>query len=178
MAKILKLNVTYLGSYGGNIDDTLILPYETNGLLFNISEDVTIEDEIDLGEIEGKHSECFGDLKIEVLNLDVLSAKEVSALIKESDFSNFEIYFQGLEIAMSEFQEEKPEHLDQSAIDGILQKYGVDKDSYGVLTSEVHDNFIEKLKKKYVTEFKVISVSEEDYELAKELLTANGIKSF
>lgn len=175
MSKVLKLNVSYLGRHGGDVDETLILPLEVNGVLFKeIPTDTTLEEEVSLGEIEGKHSDCYGDLRVDVVNIDELSEKEISDLIKESNFGSFEVFFEGMEIEHYDYTE------GESNVDAreLLNKYGVDKDSYGVQTGNLYNNFIDDLKKEHVKTFKTIVVNEADYKKALNLMNVSEIKVF
>lgn len=175
MTKVLSLNVTYSARYGSDVDEILLLPLDINGVLFSkLESGVTLDSVVSLGEIEGKHSECYGDLTIDVVNLDELNAKEASQLIKDSYFGEFESYFE-------EMQMNRREDLDdeeKEAIEKILDKYEIDRNSYGILTSKVHDKFIDELKEKYVVKLKEVIVSEDNYERAVELLKSNGIEVF
>jgi|SRR5699024_7811380 len=175
MNKVLKLNVQFWGNYGGDVDETVLLPLDINGVLFEtLKEEVNLPNAVYLGEIEGKHSECYGDLSIEVINLDELNIKDVAELINKSDFNEFEGFF---EMAEYDFEEEN-EEFDQEKVNKLLDSYGIDRDTWGVKTGEVYIRFVEELKKKYVENFKSITVLEKDYEAAIILLKNNSVELF
>ena len=106
MTKVLKLNVTYWGNYGGDIDETMILPLDINGLVFCELEQGTHRDAIVLGEIEGKHSDVDGDLSVSIVDLDELTLKDVSDLIESSGFDTFEGFFYEQEECLEEDEDE------------------------------------------------------------------------
>lgn len=181
MTKALVLNVTYSARYGQDVDETMLLPLDVNGVLFNkLDTDVTLYDVVSLGEIEGKHSECFGDLTVNVVDLDKLNSKESADLINISYFGEFESFFEEIESEfIMELDEESEEGKNaKDAINQLLDKYEIDKNSYGITTSKIHDKFIEILKEKYTTKFQRITVSENDYKKAIELLKSNGVDIF
>lgn len=174
MTKVLKLNVSYSGYYGGDVDETMILPLDINGVFFEELEVGEYEDAIYLGEIEGKHSEVHGDLSVDIIDLDNLSLKEVSNLIEQSDSSQFDSYFEG---AWDDIDEDEDEY-DEQKVNAIREKYGVDTNSYETDAVQIHDIFIEQLKNKYVKSFRDVTVLEEDYDRVIEMLAAYNIKVF
>lgn len=175
MTKVLRLNVVYYGNYGGDVDETLLLPLDVNGVLFsNLETGVTLDKRVSLGEIEGKHSECYGDLTIDVVNLDELDSKKASQLVKYSNFEKFENFFEDMEIDYHEHLENEEKDL----INKLLDKYEVDRNSYGILTNKVYNKFIEELESKYVIRFKEVSVNEADYEKVIKILKSKGIQTF
>ena len=100
--QLVKLITYYDGYYGGEYYEEIILSKEFIEK-YNIQEK---EDEVDLGEIEGKHSCCFGDLIIEPIenNTDIN--------IEESDGECLEDYLKdtleiGYEILRQEEQKVK-----------------------------------------------------------------------
>lgn len=172
--QLLKLNTSYYGRYGGDVDEFVLLPLDANGVLFEKLEPGTIlEDEVYLGEIEGKHSECFGDLQVTIVNLDELNLKQIIELIKTSDFSYFENYFEEKEY---DWISEDENNEKQKAIDELLKRYD-SKDSY-IKTRSIHNKLIEQLKNEYVESFEDISIKKSDYKKAVEILKANGIEVF
>lgn len=174
MNKIMRLHVSFDGSYSGSLYETLILPLEINGVLFNKLEEKTYRNEVSLGEIAGKHSDCYGDFQVEIIDLDTCNARQVSAFIKDSNFGEFESYFEGEE---ENFMYE--EDYDENKVKELLNSYGiVEPHKWSILTSLVHDKFIEQLEAKYVKSFKEIVVLEEDYDIALALLDENNIKIF
>lgn len=174
MTKVMKLNVTYYGNYGGDVNETLLLPMDINGVLFEELKEKTYDRTVYLGEIEGKHSEVYGDLEVEFIDLDELSIKQVTDLIKESNFGEFESFFEGAE---DDFSDDENEYDKEKAVD-IFNSYNVIPKTYNISTSLIHDQFIKKLEEKYVQNFKTVTVLEEDYEKVNELLDSNNIKRF
>lgn len=172
--QVMRLNVTYNGWYGGDVDETILLPLEVNGVLFEKLEKKTYDSVVWLGEIEGKHSECYGDLHVDFVDLSKLTTKAVSTLINKSDFSEFEVFFEEIE---ARFEEDEDEY-DLDKVKEILGQYGVEYEEYMIKTSFVYHEFIEQLKEKYVEEFKTITVLEKDYETAVDLLKRHEIEMF
>lgn len=64
MTKALQLTVTYYSRYASDVEEVLLLPLEANGLIIKNLEVGVMENEVYLGEIEGKHSVCYGDLHV------------------------------------------------------------------------------------------------------------------
>lgn len=172
--KVMRLNVTYNGWYGGNVDKTILLPLDINGVLFEELEENTYDCVVWLGEIEGEHSECYGDLHVDFVDLDKLTPKAVSALINKSDFSEFEAFFEEMEIR---FEKDEDEY-DFDKVKEVLGQYGIEHEEYMIKTSFVHAEFIEQLKEQYVENFKTITVLEKDYEAAVDLLEQYEIEVF
>ena len=170
MNKVMKLNVEYYGNYGGDINEIVLLPTEINGVLFEKLEEGLHKDAICLGEIEGKHSDVDGDLDVEIVDLDILSIKEVTRLINNSYFGEFESFFEGLEDDKEEYNEQK--------VKEILHSYNVEERSCMIKTWEIYTRFIEQLKGKYVHNFKNVIVLKDDYDKVVKLLEENNIKSF
>lgn len=172
--KIMVLNVTFNGYYGGNVNEILILPLELNGVLFEELVEGTYTRVVYLGEIEGKHSECYGDLHVEFLDLDDLSVKEITNLISSSSFGEFESFFEGEE---ADFQENEEEY-DEGKVEEILSSYGVEVVNWMIQTSAIHDKFIDILKEKHVQNLRTITVLETDYNSSIKLLVENNINIF
>lgn len=174
MTEVLKLNVTYGARYGSDVDETLILPAEVNGVLFEkLNPGETLNSAVWLGELEGKHSECYGDLEVDIVDLDELNPMEVTNLIRISSYNRFESFFEELEIDFAESEDK-----DEDAANELMRKYGFGEEHYGLDTSGVHDKFIEQMKIKYSDSFKAINIREEDYQRALDLLSEYGIKVF
>lgn len=183
MNKVLKLHVTYSGNYGGDVNEIVIIPEELNGVLFDkLPINTILEKRIDLGEIEGKHSQCYGDLEIELIDLDELNLKEVSDLIGLSYFGEFEVFFEDSESAFKEERDDEEDdeerEFKKDVLNKVLNKYNVDPEGYGILTGKVHEEFINNLKKKYLVKFKNITIKEKDYQKVLEILKTNEIEIF
>lgn len=173
--KVMKFHVAFDGYYGGNVDEYVLLPFDINGVLFEELSVGEYDDAIYLGEIAGKHSECYGDLEISVLDLEKLSLKEISDILNSSSFGEFEVFFEGVE---TDYREEYEEEYDKN-VKNIMKKYDVSESDYIYSVTEgVYCKFIEELKNKYVKSFKNIIVLEEDYEKVMDILKNKGIKTF
>jgi len=177
MTKVMKLNVSYDGYYGGSVDETVILPMDINGVLFEELEEKTYSEAISLGEIAGKHSDEYGDLTVDFIDLDELSIKQVTDLINESYYGEFEVYFEGAEESLFEDSDEEDDKTIEDKIDEIFKKYNVVRPRWGT-TNTIYGKFIEQLKDKYVKSFSDITVLEEDYDKASKLLKDNNIKTY
>lgn len=175
--KVLKLHVGYDGHYGGSVDEYVLLPLEVNGVLFEELSVGNHEREVYLGEIEGKHSEVYGDLEVEIIDLNDLDIKTANCLINNSSDGEFECYFEGIE---SEYRE----HLESKEIDyedkikPVVDKYNLELSSWSIVSVKVHEKFIEELKRNYVTKFKTITILEKDYNEAIGILHNSGIESY
>jgi hypothetical protein len=174
MTKAMKLNVTYNGYYGGNVDGVLLLPLEINGVLFEELIEKTYARKVYLGEIEGKHSECYGDLEVDFVDLDSLSVKEVTDLINESGIGDFEVFFEEVE---GDFEEDEEEYNEEK-VNKLLKSYSIEPTKYMIKTVRVHEKFLEALEAKYIQKYKSINVFEEDYSAAIQVLKENSIKHF
>lgn len=167
MTKAMELRIDYDGNYGGSVNEVLLLPLDINGELFEELEEKRYDGEVYLGEIEGKHSEVYGDLTVRFVDLDTISLVQVAELIKESDFGQFESFFEGAE-----------DRCDEEIANKILNLYGIKPERYQIKTSLVHDKFIEQMKEKYVQKFKLVTILDDDYDSAIKLLNENNIKYF
>lgn len=173
--KVMKFHVTFDGYYGGTIDEYVLLPTDINGVLFEEYKSGEYDEAVYLGEIEGKHSECYGDLEVSLIDLDQMTLKDVTDLINNSDFDTLEMFFEGEE---TDYRDEY-EGVYSENTKSIMQKYGIGEDDYIYsITQGVHYKFIVELKKKYIKKFKSITVLEEDYEKASRVLQSEGIKTF
>lgn len=172
--KVMKLRVYFEGYYGGYVNEFVLLPPDINGVFFEELKEKTYSDTVYLGEIAGKYSECYGDLDVSIIDLDELGIKEASDLVKKSDFGEFESYFEMIE---TDFEDDEDEY-DLEKVKKSLKQYGVEHDGYMIKTSFVHDKFINQLKEKYAKKFKTITVLEEDYKKAINLLSGNNINHF
>jgi hypothetical protein len=173
MTKVMKLNVKFYGNYGGGVNETVLLPLDINGVLFKPLEDKVYEDEIYLGEIEGKHSECYGDLSVELVDLDKLTIKQVTDLIEQSAFGEFETYFEGTE---EDYMDE--DDYNEEKVNQISKSYAIQPKRWSIKTGLIHENFIKQIKDKYVKKFKTITVLEENYDNAMSVLHNSEIETF
>lgn len=180
MNKAIKLHVGYNGYYGGNVDEYCILPIEWNGLYMESLEEGFYESEISLGEIEGKHSECYGDLTISVINLDELSYIQRTNLIEGSDTSQLIGYFEGKEesyIGDVEYMEEEDIEDIKNKQSALEKKLDVKPNEYSVLSELVSENFVYELKKNML-KIVPIYVLDNDHEKSLQILKNNEIKTF
>lgn len=178
MTKVMKLHTFFDGYYGGHVDEYVLLPVEINGVLFSKLEEGNYSDAVYLGEIAGKHSECYGDLVVSFVNLGGLSVKGATDLVEGSDFSEFEPYFEQME---SDFRDEMENEgkYDERKIRDILKRFDVSEDNYIFsYTDGIHKKFIEKLREKYSQSFKSITVLDEDYQKAIDILKDCSIELF
>lgn len=176
MTKALQLTVTYYSRYGSDVEEVLLLPLEANGLIIKNLEVGVMEDEVYLGEIEGKHSECYGDLHVEIVDLDELNVKDAAELLKASDVSSFEMYLEGEEMSFKEYLDNLEDEDERNELNkkrqALLDKYEI-TDTY-MLTSNISSKFVRNLSENYVV--KEINVSGDDYDAAVKLLQENGIE--
>ena len=173
MTEVMKLNVNFYGNYGGDVDETVLLPVDINGVLFETLVEKVYEDAVYLGEIEGKHSECYGDLSVEFIDLNKLTLKQVTDLIEQSAFGEFESYFEGAE---EEYEDE--DEYNEGNVNEIIKSYDIQLSSWSIKTGLVHEKFIEQLKAKYVKKFKTITVLKEDYDNAMCVLHNSVIETY
>lgn len=175
--EVLKLHVSYDGYYGGAVDEYVLLPLEVNGVLFK---ELTVGDherEVYLGEIEGKHSEVYGDLEVEIIDLNDLDIKTVTGLINNSNDGEFECYFERIENDYREHLECEEIDYDEQ-IKPIVDKYNLELSTWSIVSVKVHEKFIEDLKRDYVAKFKTITVLEKDYNEAISILHNSNIESY
>jgi len=175
--KVMKLNVMYKGYYGGDVDEYVLLPVDINGVLFEKLEEGHYEEAVYLGEIEGKHSEVYGDLIVEIIDMDKYDIKTATGLIEGSYVGEFECYFEGSEERYREYLEDEDESYNDK-IKSVVDKYNLELSSYSIVTVLVYDKFIEELKNKYVESFKTITVLEKDYDDALSMLHNFGIETY
>lgn len=168
----MKLNVTFDNYYGGSVDEDLLLPLDINGVLFERIEEGVDRDAVYLGEIAGKHSECYGDLEVEIIDLNKLTLKEVTNLINRSDLGEFETFLEELENSIRE-----KDKYDEDEVKSIFKSYGVEYRLY-MQTFAIYDKFIDSLKDEWVQNFRNITILEKEYDKVIELLKDNGVEYF
>lgn len=175
--EVLKLSVDYDGYYGGDVHEYCLLPVEWNGLYANKLELGIHEREIYLGEIEGKHSEVYGDLTVETIDLSTLSSKELNELVNGSYVGEFECTFEGWE---GDFNDENEEDLDEINLkrSEFENANGIEYRSEWVIKSVIiSKNLIERLKRNLET-FEIITIKASNKEITLQLLKDNGIETF
>lgn len=179
MTKVFKLHVQYDGYYGGSVDEYCLLPIEIEGLYAEL-ELGEYEREVYLGEIEGKHSEVYGDLTISVVDLSTMSIKEINYLVNDANTSEFECYFESV---CESFNDQLSEEGDEEYLLKHHEKLAAFERYYDLKFKDwtphlmtVADTFIEKLKEKYITEFFEVTIKLEDKERALKLLNENEIE--
>lgn len=166
--KVLKLEVKYDGNYAQE-EGYMILPTEINGTLFEKQPlNETLVEVVDLGELEGKHSECFGDLEIVVIETDELNTIELQDLVENSNTSLFGPYLEVLEDNFVIDEENKVE------TEQILEKYGLECDSF-LKSVTIHHYLIQELSKE-LKRTSLLGILEDDLEKAVKLLKENGIE--
>lgn len=170
----MELRIDYDGNYGGSVNEVLLLPLDINGVLFGELKEKKYDRAVYLGEIEGKHSEVYGDLTVRFVDLDTISLVQVTELIKASDFGEFEGFFERIE---GDFQHDEDEYNIEK-VKELLNSYNVKLEKYMIKTSFVNYEFIEQLKEKYVQKFKTVTVLDADYNSVVKLLNENNIKHF
>lgn len=165
--EVIKYSVDYYGYYGGSIHEYCLLPIESAGVYIDYEEG-THEGVVYLGEIEGKHSEVYGDLTVEVIDLSTLNQLEINTLIKGSDISNFESFFESAEESFSEFVEEiECEGLKEEI--GIRQRalelaYELEFSSWSIKMGLLSESFVVELLKARASQLVNFSIKKEDEE--------------
>lgn len=173
--EVLKLSVDYDGYYGGSIHEYCLLPIEWNGLYTHELSCGTEGDAIYLGEIEGKHSEVYGDLTVEIVDLSKLNKHQLSELIKGSDTGNFEGTFEGWEEDFDYEDEEEALKLKRAEFKKINNiKF---ESGWSIKSVAVSENLIAKLSNQ-LEEFVEITIKASDMDKAVQLLQNNGIEVF
>ena len=184
--KILKFHQIYEGRYAES-ESYKIYPKEAEGSIFK---DIKGGEElVFLGELEGKHSECYGDLTISEIDTEDLSIEELEDLVENSDLDDFEGLFEESNYDFTEWVKTLEGTDELSEI--ILKRkemrdfLEIDLDPEKFDWREVRDvnkAFIVKLKEKIATEKsklpQVISIklNEKDKEKALKVLKENGIE--
>lgn len=168
--EVLKLRVQFDGYYGGNVDETMLLPLDVNGVLFEELEDGEYDKAVYLGEIAGKHSECYGDLSVETIDLDTLSVKDVVELIEKADMSEFEMCFESM---VSDFAEDEDSY-DEEKVEELFKKYDVEDD--WVALENIYHIFIGELRNKYDKELVTVTILKSDLERVEQLMKDGGVE--
>lgn len=175
--KVLKLSVDYDGYYGGDVHEYCLLPVEWNGLYADELDKGIYSRAVYLGEIEGKHSEVYGDLTVEVIDLSTLNTKELSALVKGSFTGEFECTFESWE---SDFNDENEEELDEISLKRteFESANGISYSSeWAIKSVAISENLISKLEIS-LEPFEDITIKASDKEKVLQLLKDNGVQTF
>lgn len=174
--KLAIFTGTYNGRYA-NAEESIALPIEANeNIIFGkFEEGVVYEEAVSFGELEGKHSECDGDLSVKYIDTDKMNNSELLELIESlSPLNYFESF---LEHNSINWWEEEVACTDKENEVEIKSKKFLDSwDSQQIYT--VPDKVLDFLKEKYVIPTKTIKIKESDYELALGLLKEKGIELF
>ena len=184
--KILKFHQIYNGRYAESESYT-IYPKEAEGSIFKDIKGG--EGLIFLGELEGKHSECYGNLTISEIDTEDLSIEELEDLVENSDLDDFEGLFEESNYEFTEWVKTLEGTDELSEI--ILKrkemrdflKIDLDPEKFDWREiGNVNEAFIVKLKEKIAAEKsklpQVISIklNEQDKEKALKVLNENGIE--
>lgn len=175
--KTLKIEVNYDGRYA-SANSHCLFPLEANGVIFPFIKEFE-SGVVSLGELEGKHSDCYGDISTTIIDLSLLSSEELQELIENSDLKDFISYF---EIASDDWYEyldelkiKDPEKLKEiqkkkKELSGKLYIPVEELEFSNVFYSyrEVLDDYLKS------NGFSVLKLSNKDIERAKKLLLENG----
>ena len=181
MMKVLKYQVDFESFYGLDVHEYCLMPVEFIES-YSCKEEfgVTYDDAVYLGEIAGKHSECYGDLIITVVDLNELNVKAANELINNQSAEEFECYFEGVLEELDEMIED--EEITQETIEKnrktLIEKYNVIDKGWGISGEMINESFIKFLKQKYQVELSTITIKQEDHGKVAELLKENGIKYY
>lgn len=182
---VLKLSVEFDGRYGYKREHVL-MPIESNGVIFGfLQENEVLERRVDLGELEGKHSECYGDLIVETIDLSSLNPKELESLVKESSFGDFEIFFETVEYEFKEYIEELKDleeeefYQIESEEKAFYANLGIVKPKSSIKSRSIYDAFMLQIEN-FIKDKKTyqITILASDLEKAQALLLDNGIELF
>ena len=177
--KVHKIEVNYDGRYA-SANSHCLFPLEANGVIFPFIKEFE-SGVVSLGELEGKHSDCYGDISTTIVDLSLLSLEELQELIENSCLEYFISYFEiesddwyeyldGLKIEdpekLKEIQKKKKElsgklyiPIEELEFSNVFYSYRVILDDYLKLNG-----------------FSVLKLPNKDIERAKKLLLENGFK--
>ena len=154
MKEIMKLRVVYDSRYGNDVDEHTFVAEE---YLWAFWRDYVgsghYERIISLGEIEGKHSDVWGDLIITRVDLESLSPMEIQRLVDTIDDSYLIDFF-------NEIEDEAIQATDETKFECIDE-----------------EDLVEFMEKSSV-KTKILNVNEEQYERAIDVLKQHGIELF
>lgn len=137
----LKLELTYKGNFV-QLKEYLIIPKELNGTLFvELPLNKTIKKDHFLNELEGKGSECYGDITVTPIDLSKLEIEELQYLLGNSGSEYLENYLHQKEIEGIHSDEIKEKSLQ------LLEKLGLLGTAAYSYTQLISESFIkQKLK--------------------------------
>lgn len=186
--KVLKLTTDYSGNYA-EVHEHVLMPIQANGVIFSfVPLNEKLEEVVGLGELEGKHSYCHGDLTAEVIDIAEMNPVHLHYLIKDSDYGTFEGFFENTEHELKEYltQLDMEDEDDQEEFNKIKKEEQILYEILGMTplseetyskSSKVYDQFIKQLKEysepRKVTE---INILESEAEQIKVLLLQNGFE--
>lgn len=160
MTKALKIEAVYDGMYISE-SEYIVIPKDINGVLFpKLEVGETVEDEVWMGELEGKHSECYGDLIVTEIDLGELTKFELNDLFKHSNPSRLLDYFTDHEFLDSNNSSES------EAYSRIVEKYGLQDVKFNKV-EVVANSFKYEVEPSRVLEIKIL---EDDYNKVIEML--------
>lgn len=170
MTKVLKLEAIYNGAYA-QLHEYMIVPAEASGILFEkLPIDEIVEDAIDLDELEGKHSQCYGDLLVTEIETDELDPIELKEFIENQNVGYFEIFSETIE---SKFADK--EDFDKEKVENLLKEYDIDK-SY-IHTISISKNLCKMLKEKQ-PKLTALNIETAELEKAMKVLEEAGVKVY
>lgn len=188
--KLLKVTCQFFGEYT-HIEEYRLLPaslmeIESFDFKMGLNEDV-----IGLGEIEGKHSDCYGDLLLEEIESDNFNLVELKELVDNSSADYLDYYLENIEeyplvdINSRDFlnldEEEQQKEIEtekerQQKITEIAKEFGVQADKDFLLPyRELSDAVDRKLKEK-LENLVILNVTKEDAELIRKFMAQNNMK--
>lgn len=176
--KLVILEGSFNGYYA-SAKERVVLPIEAaeKNIYGELKEGI-YKDAVDFGELEGKHSECYGDLVIKYVDTDEMNQTEIMELVNGLDEANYIESFlerNGIEWWEENVSgDEQKQAIANKKTDDFTKSVGV-KDGY---IYHVPGKFLETLKEKYVISTKEIIVKETDYDKAINLLKEKGIELF
>lgn len=168
--ELLKLTVTY-ESVQSSVKQNLLAPLEILG----VSEEIQLglnKGVICLGNIDGTNSDCYGDLTVEIVNLDDLKKLKKIKLVEWNISSYIANHFNELKFYNVTTPEINKFISENSSNDE-------DKSGYPVLWSiEILAELLEEQYIKPLDMMKNIKVDDKDFVRALHLLAQNGIDFF
>ena len=186
MKEIMKLRVVYDSRYGNDVDEHTFVAEE---YLWAFWRDYVgsghYERIISLGEIEGKHSDVWGDLIITRVDLESLSPMEIQRLVDTIDDSYLIDFFNEIEDeAIQATDETKFECIDEEDLERkawreeFFEEYPeIKMGKYDPIGEQLHPYIVEFMEKSSV-KTKILNVNEEQYERAIDVLKQHGIELF
>lgn len=177
--EVLELRVQWSGYYGTDVDEYMILPINWNGKLTEELEVGKYSNEVYLGEIEGKHSEVYGNLIVEIKNLSELKYIELIDYLNGSDSSSFESYLENMEeLIYDDLDEDESSTFDENKskyfkLIGYIPEY-----EHSIHSVAISELFVENLLNRNKVSTEVLIIKSEDYSKTIQLLLENNIDTF